>query len=60
MLAKLAPYKKAVTALATGVVGWVTAVLASPAPGVTGTEWVVLVTVILSAAGVYGVTNTEA
>ncbi len=55
----LDPYRKTVTAVVTGVIGWVTAVFASGDSGVTGTEWIMLATILATALGVYGVANKE-
>lgn len=54
----LAPYRKTISALVTGAIGWATAVLASSSGGVTSTEWIMLATIVATALGVYGVPNT--
>lgn len=57
MLAKLAPYRKTITALVTGAIGWAAAILASNSAGITGTEWIMGATILATALGVYGVPN---
>lgn len=51
------PYRKTVSAVVTGIIGWLTAVLASDDSGVTGTEWIMLATIIATALGVYTFAN---
>jgi hypothetical protein len=52
-----APYRKTLTALVTGLIGWGTAVVASSSSAVTATEWIMLATVAATSLGVYGVSN---
>ena len=51
------PYSKTITALVTGLIGWVTAVITSAPAEITANEWVMLATVVAVSLGVYGVTN---
>lgn len=53
----LAPYRKTVTAVVTGLIGWGTVVVTSAATAVTGGEWIMLATVLATALGVYTATN---
>lgn len=53
----LAPYRKTVTAVVTGLIGWITAVVVSDPAAVTAGEWIGLVTVLATAFGVYQATN---
>jgi len=53
-------YRKTITALVTGLIGWGAAVVASASTPVTATEWIMLATVSATALGVYGVTNEPA
>jgi hypothetical protein len=52
-------YRKTVAAVVTGLIGWAAAVVVSPTASVTASEWVVGATVLATALGVYGVTNTD-
>jgi len=53
------PYRKTVTALATGIIGWVSAVLVSVPEVITSAEWVGLATVVAVALGVFAVPNED-
>lgn len=53
----MSKYRKTVTALATGLIGWATAVVASSSSAITASEWIMLATAICTAIGVYGVPN---
>mgnify|MGYP001588206481 CR=1 FL=1 len=57
MLEKLAPYRKTVTAVVTGLLGWVAVVIASASAHIVAGEWYMLATVVAAALGVYQVTN---
>lgn len=59
MLEKLAKYKKTVTAVVTGTIGWAAAVVNSAPSHITATEWIMLATVLATALGVFSVTNKE-
>ena len=52
--------RKTVTALAIGALGWATAVVESPDPGITGTEWIAGATFVLIGLGVWKSTNKPA
>lgn len=51
-------YRKTITAVVTGVIGWVTAVIVSAPDNITAAEWILGVTVLATALGVYAVPNT--
>lgn len=53
----LSSYRKTVTALVTGLIGWGAIVISSEAAKVTGSEWLMLATVVATALGVYSVSN---
>ena len=53
----LGKYRKTVAALVTGNIGWAGIVIASPAPGVTASEWLALAIVEATALGVYTFAN---
>lgn len=53
-------YRKTITAVVTGTIGGVTAIVASKSTGVSTGEWIMLVTIVATALGVYGVPNSEA
>lgn len=55
----LAPYRKTVSAVVTGVIGWAAAVVASAPTHVTASEWVFGATVLATALGVWALPNTE-
>lgn len=50
-------YRKTITAVVTGLIGWGTAVVQSAPSGVTATEWIMLATVTATGLGVYGIAN---
>lgn len=52
-----AEVKKTATALATGLIGWGTAVVVSPSASITSSEWIGLATVGAVALGVYAIPN---
>lgn len=54
----LSHYRKTVTALVTGLIGWGSAVVVSDPAPVTAAEWIGLATVAAVGLGVYGVANT--
>ena len=56
----LAPYRKTIAAVVTGLIGWATAVVVSPAAAVSAAEWIGLATVLATTVGVYQVPNTPA
>lgn len=53
----LAPYRKTVTAVVTGLIGWATAVVVSPAAPISAAEWIGLATVLAASVGVYQIPN---
>ncbi len=60
MLVKLAEYRKTITVLVTGVIGWGTQVVTSEPAHITGGEWIGLATVVAIGFGVFGVANKPA
>lgn len=54
---KLAKYRKTITAVVTGALGWGAIVVASAPAAVTASEWLTLGVVTATALGVYAVTN---
>lgn len=55
----LAPFKKTVAAVVTGVIGWATAVVVSPDAAIGAGEWVMGATVLATALGVYQIKNPD-
>lgn len=53
----LAPYRKTVTAIVVGLIGWATVVVTSEAVKITAPEWIGLATAVATALGVYTVPN---
>ena len=53
----MSKYRKAVSALTTGVLGWAAVVVASDQAPVSASEWLALGVVLATAAGVYAVPN---
>lgn len=54
---RIAPYRKTVTALVTGLIGWAAVVIVSEPSNVTATEWLGLAIAVATALGVYAVPN---
>lgn len=52
-------YRKTITAVVTGGIGWAGAVVASKSGPVTASEWVMGATVLATALGVYAVPNKD-
>lgn len=52
-------YRKTVTALVTGLIGWGAAVVASTPTAVTASEWIMFATAVATGLGVYAVGNTD-
>lgn len=50
-------YSKLIAAVITGVIGWATLVVQSPAHDISAGEWIVLATAAATALGVYIVPN---
>lgn len=53
----LDPYRKTITAIVTGLIGWATMVVDSSSASITSSEWIGLATVLAIALGVFGVAN---
>jgi hypothetical protein len=58
-LDKLAPYRKTVASLITGLLGWGSIVVASNRAGISAEEWLTLGVVLATSLGVYSVTNEK-
>lgn len=56
----LSEYRKTISAIVTGFIGWATVVVASDPTAVTSSEWLMLATVLATALGVYTVENKPA
>ncbi len=52
-------YRKTISAIVTGLIGWTTAVITSDPTKITASEWVMLATVLATALGVYSIANKE-
>lgn len=55
----LDPYRKTITALVTGAIGWATLVVVSDSVPITGPEWIAGATAAAIALGVYAVPNAS-
>lgn len=53
----LSPYRKTVTAITIGLIGWASSVVTSNPAAITAGEFVQLATVLATALGVYTATN---
>lgn len=53
----LPAYRKTITAVVTGLIGWAAVVISSEAVKISGPEWIMLATVLATALGVYSVKN---
>jgi hypothetical protein len=53
----LPAYRKAITAIITGLIGWGAAVVVSDRASISASEWILLATVLATALGVYSVPN---
>lgn len=53
----LPAYRKTLSAIVTGVIGWATAVTVSAPARITAAEWIVLATVLATALGVFAAPN---
>lgn len=53
----IAPYRKTIAAVVTGLIGWATVVVTSEPTAITASEWNMLATVLATALGVYQVSN---
>jgi hypothetical protein len=56
----LEKYRKTITAVVTGGIGWAVVVVESASDSITSGEWIMLATVLATALGVYGVPNSDA
>lgn len=52
-------YKKTITAVVTGLIGWGAAVVVSDRASISASEWILLATVVATALGVYSVPNEK-
>lgn len=55
----MAKYRKTITAIVTGAIGWATMVVASNSGPITPAEWIAGATALATALGVYAVPNGE-
>jgi len=55
----LSRYRKTISAVITGTIGWASAVVVSQPAAITASEWVMGATVLATAFGVYQVTNKK-
>lgn len=53
----LNPYRKTVTAVVTGAIGWAAVVITSEPNAITASEWLMGATALATALGVYAVAN---
>lgn len=56
-MSRLAPYRKTVTAVVTGALGWAGIVIASAPEAITAGEWQMGGVILATALGVYAVPN---
>lgn len=54
----MSKYLKTITALVTGLIGWVTLVVNSAPADITSSEWIVGAVALATALGVYTVPNS--
>lgn len=55
----LPAYRKTVSAVITGLIGWGAVVVTSEVTKITASEWLMFATVLATALGVYTVKNEE-
>lgn len=55
----LSSYRKTITAVVTGLIGWASAVVTSNTTTITAGEWIMLATVLATALGVFALPNDE-
>lgn len=55
----LNPYRKTITAVVTGLIGWSAAITTSDSSSITAAEWVMLATILATSFGVYQIANKE-
>lgn len=53
----LSLYRKAITAILVGLIGWAGVVITSPQAQISASEWLGLATALATALGVYSVPN---
>lgn len=53
----MSTYRKTITAVVTGAIGWAAAVVVSDPSAITASEWVMGATALATALGVYAVSN---
>lgn len=53
----LAAYRKTITAVVTGLIGWAAVVITSDPAAITASEWLMGATALATALGVYAVGN---
>lgn len=53
----LSQYRKTITAVVTGAIGWAAAVVVSDPTAITASEWVMGATALATALGVYSIAN---
>lgn len=53
----LAPYRKTISAVVTGAIGWAAVVITSDPTAITASEWLMGATALATALGVYAVAN---
>lgn len=56
-MTRLAPHRKTVTALVTGLIGWGAVVITSSQAAPTASEWLALGVAVATALGVYATPN---
>ena len=53
-------YRKTITAVVTGLIGWAAVVITSEPAAITASEWLMGATALATALGVYAVANDPA
>lgn len=51
------PYRKTITAIVVGLIGWASIVIVSPQAHISASEWLGLAVALATALGVYSVPN---
>ena len=59
-MSKLAPYRKTAAAVVIGLIGWATLVVQSAPAHISATEWIAGATALVTALGVFQITNAPA
>lgn len=52
-------YRKTITAVITGLIGWAAAVVVSDRASISASEWIMFATALATALGVYTVKNEK-